>query len=624
MAVDEDAQIKSDDASLKESVRLETVENMGGVGAAEEEEDPVVSFKTWVVVWILSCGYGLSFWPIPVMANIGGLVAAELGEPEKAYWFIPAWTISITVCFMLCGANTDLLGRRWFLVLGNLVCTIGHIITASKPNASAVIAGMAISGFGGGNCQMAAFALSELLPNKWRHIGVVIADITTIIAVIIGPVTARFGIESHTWQWNFWAAAIAQFLSFLGLLFLYFPPAHPYGIPFRQMVKEIDYVGGLLFIAGAVPVLMGIVWTTVYPSNSPYVIGPLVAGFGCLVLFALWERFAKIKHPLTPTYVFTSSYGRDLTAPAIALGVVNMFYYSSSILWPTMIQALYTNGGTNWRYGIILSLPQGFAILAGALGLAQFGSRIRHWQWQLTGSVFVMVFFGSLLALVNTHNKGLMLAFVFLSQAGYGWAIYLAIAVSQMGVEHKDLGISGGISGVARFAAGSMGTSDNDRVGAAVYTTILTNTTNDWITKLVPSAALDAGLAQSRVADLMEAVGTPALAEDFSPRVVSAVAQALAEANVHGIRSSLTIFQRSGQFPNLVYRVVALASMAFGIVGIIAAALCKDVDSKMNNKARALPCAIILITNDYSRLRSTSRTPDRHLEISTTRLLIER
>jgi hypothetical protein len=30
---------------------------------------------------------------------------------------------------------------------------------------------MAITGFGAANCQMAAFALTELLPNKWRHIG---------------------------------------------------------------------------------------------------------------------------------------------------------------------------------------------------------------------------------------------------------------------------------------------------------------------------------------------------------------------------------------------------------------------------------------------------------------------
>ena len=38
-----------------------------------------------------------------------------------------------------------------------------------------VIAGMALVGWGAGCCQMAAFALPELLPNKWRHIGVVIA-----------------------------------------------------------------------------------------------------------------------------------------------------------------------------------------------------------------------------------------------------------------------------------------------------------------------------------------------------------------------------------------------------------------------------------------------------------------
>lgn len=75
---------------------------------------------------------------------------------------------------------------------------------------------------------MAAFALPELLPNKWRHIGVVIADLTVYLAVIVAPVTARYGFEFGTWTWNFWGIAICQGLSFLGLLFLYFPPAHPY------------------------------------------------------------------------------------------------------------------------------------------------------------------------------------------------------------------------------------------------------------------------------------------------------------------------------------------------------------------------------------------------------------
>ena len=192
---------------------------------------------------ILSMGYGLSFWPIPVMAAIGTQVATELGQPQKVGWIIPAWTLSITVCFMICGANTDLLGRRWFLVGGNVFCFIGHLVVGSAKSANAVIIGMAFSGFGGGNCQMAAFALSELLPNKWRHIGVVIADFSTLMAVIVAPVSGRYGWETNTWQWNFYGAAIMQGLSFLGLFFLYYPPAHPYNMDPKQVIKKLDYLG---------------------------------------------------------------------------------------------------------------------------------------------------------------------------------------------------------------------------------------------------------------------------------------------------------------------------------------------------------------------------------------------
>lgn len=211
----------------------------------------------------------------------------------------------------------------------------------------------------------------------------------------------------------------------------------------------------MLFIGGAVPFLMGIVWAGVYDSNDAHVVAPLVVGAAVLVAFALWETFGHLKYPLTPTYIFSSSWGRDFTAPVIALAVVNMFYYSSSILWPQMITVFYTNGGADWKYSIILSLPQGFAILFGALLLSVLGSKLRNWQWQLTGSVFVMVLFGSLLGIVTPENKGTMIAFVFLSQAGFGWAIYLSIAITQMGVEQKNLGVSGGISGCIRFAAGA-------------------------------------------------------------------------------------------------------------------------------------------------------------------------
>ena len=56
------------------------------------------------------------------------------------------------------------------------------------------IAAHTLIGFGAGNCQLAAFALPELLPNKWRHFAVVIADGMIFFTVIVGPVTARIAI----------------------------------------------------------------------------------------------------------------------------------------------------------------------------------------------------------------------------------------------------------------------------------------------------------------------------------------------------------------------------------------------------------------------------------------------
>lgn len=50
---------------------------------------------------------------------------------------------------------------------------------------------------GGGNAQLAAFALPELLPNKWRHWAIVLADIGVFFAVLVGPVAGRFSVQHH-------------------------------------------------------------------------------------------------------------------------------------------------------------------------------------------------------------------------------------------------------------------------------------------------------------------------------------------------------------------------------------------------------------------------------------------
>lgn len=106
------------------------------------------------------------------------------------------YTLGSCIAFMICGANSDLFGRRTFILVGNVAIIVGSIVGGTSHSIGQTIAASAILGFGGGNCQIASFALPELLPNRWKHIGVVIADLGITFDVVIGPVASRIALDS--------------------------------------------------------------------------------------------------------------------------------------------------------------------------------------------------------------------------------------------------------------------------------------------------------------------------------------------------------------------------------------------------------------------------------------------
>lgn len=106
-------------------------------------------------------------------------------------------------------------------------------------------------------------------------------------------------------------------------------------------------------------------------------------------------------------------------------------------------------------------------------------------------------------------------------------------------------------SGVSRFAGGS--------VAISIYTTILTNVQGTQAAKLVPPAAIGAGLPEDSVAALLAALplGSAALAEvpGISMEIIAAAGAAFKQSYVVGLRTT------------------CLSSLAFGVIGIIGKSL---------------------------------------------------
>lgn len=65
--------------------------------------------------------------------------------------------------------------------------------------------------------------------------------------------------------------------------------------------------------------------------------------------------------------------------------------------------------------------------------------------------------------------------------------------------------------------------------------TVYNNELAAWTPKLVPEAAIAAGLAKDKVADMIAAIGTPTFATTYTPQVVAAVTAAMNEVYCKGI-----------------------------------------------------------------------------------------
>jgi hypothetical protein len=120
-------------------------------------------------------------------------------------------------------------------------------------------------------------------------------------------------------------------------------------------------------------------------------------------------------------------------------------------------------------------------------------------------------------------------------------------------------------------------------VATSVFLSILTNTVNKYTLRFVPPAAIQAGLPGAEISGLLQVIGTSTLQQLYSPAVVAAVDDAVQLAYAEGFKYVARVVSRI-ILANIICRLVALSSIAFGGVGIIACACCKDVEKKMNNK----------------------------------------
>ena len=121
-----------------------------------------------------------------VGAILNGIVTSLDGAVTDVNWVLSGWAIAATVSVITVGKLSDIFGRRWMMLIGNVIALVGsvsilaislslsailtttQIVAASAQSLSTVIAGSTLIGFAFGFISLAFVAIPELCPFKYR------------------------------------------------------------------------------------------------------------------------------------------------------------------------------------------------------------------------------------------------------------------------------------------------------------------------------------------------------------------------------------------------------------------------------------------------------------------------
>ncbi|KAK5241145.1 hypothetical protein LTR40_013378, partial [Exophiala xenobiotica] len=130
-----------------------------------------------------------------------------LGGENIDFWIPSGWGAAAAVGFSIAGRLSDIFGRRYVILVGQLLTVVGAAVAASAHSMNQLIAGEVILGGSIGTVSVAYAGISEILPNKWRGVGLAWTELNLASWAIAGTLLANALLSHASWRVMFYIAA---------------------------------------------------------------------------------------------------------------------------------------------------------------------------------------------------------------------------------------------------------------------------------------------------------------------------------------------------------------------------------------------------------------------------------
>lgn len=232
--------------------------------------------------------------PIYLFGGIPPIIYGDIGGTDRWIWFVLANLLSLAAVCPFVGSLSDLMGRRYVALLGACFIILGMIICSTAHTMNIFISGMVFAGVGAGINELTALAAtSEMAPTakRGKYVAVLIFTIIPFCpSVLWGQLIAAHG----SWRYIGLLCGVWATIGLVLTAIFYHPPprVNSQGMSTKEILGQIDYIGGILSVAGMLLFMMGLQWGGYeYPWSSAHVLAPLILGALMVIGFFLWEAY---------------------------------------------------------------------------------------------------------------------------------------------------------------------------------------------------------------------------------------------------------------------------------------------------------------------------------------------
>ncbi|SEG71625.1 MFS transporter [Paenibacillus sp. UNC499MF] len=316
--------------------------------------------------WWLMTSVGLGILLNPLNSS---MVSVAIPSLQKVFhldftgvsWIIFSFYIASAVAQPVMGKVSDLFGRRKIFLAGLVIAFAASLLAPLSPGFGWLIVFRIVQSIGTSMMVAVGMALVRVHITEKQATALSVLSIFLSGAAAIGPFIG--GVLIHWWDWraifivNIPFAAASFLLSWKTIPRDESPASAARGVSFRQWFHLIDAPGILLFTAGLVALLVGVLSakSTGHISYRHVLLG--LAGLAALGVFVRHEL--KTASPFIPLRTFASH--REMTWVNVQFMLVNVLFYSLFFGLPSYLQLV--RGISEFHTGILM-LSLGLCSLA--------------------------------------------------------------------------------------------------------------------------------------------------------------------------------------------------------------------------------------------------------------------